>query len=222
MSSVSEEPQLTMKELKAERSQLRSSITQIIKKVKLLMSDPGNFEEVSSLAKSMEVALAQFMAIHNTYHAALTSEAQKRKSTEFQQAVVAETSEIGDRIQTWLISVQKEVEDDQKQETLLYPVTSSQLGKQMGPRSTVTTHSIASSGKLHAAAERAALEAEAATETQRQALELEELRLRQQLRQVELKTKIARAAAMEKTYAEMENLESHSGPLEKPTPIVQP
>ena len=214
--------QHTLMELKAERSQLGSSITQIIENVKLLMSDPENFEEVSSLAKSMDVALAQFMAIHNTYHAALSSETLKRKSTEFQQAVVAETSEFGDKIQTWLIRAQKEIEDDQIKETLQYPVTSSQLGKQMGPRSTVTNHSIASSGKLHAAAERAALEAEAATEAQLQALELEELRLRQQRRQIELQTKMARAAAMEKTYAELEILESHSEPLERSAPIVQP
>ena len=160
----SDPQQQTTKELKAERSQLRSNIMQIIKKVKSLMSDPENFEEVSSLAKSMEDNLAQFMAVQTTYDAALTSEAQKRKSRDFQEAVVAETSEIGDIIQTWLLGARKEVEDDQKQDTLQYPYSSSQLERQTGPRSTVTDRSIASSAKLHAAAERAALEAEAASE----------------------------------------------------------
>ena len=61
---------------------------QIIKKVKSLMSDPENFEEVSSLAKSMEDNLAQFMAVQTIYDAALTSEAQKRKSRDFQEAVL--------------------------------------------------------------------------------------------------------------------------------------
>ena len=99
-------------------------------------------------------------------------------------------------------------------------------------RTNRTSLTSASSARLKVAAEKAALEAEAAIEIQRQLLEEEELQLelrrrgdelkiRQRRRQVELQMKFAKAEAIAKIYAEAEDPYAPAFGF-PPTPLTAP
>ncbi|XP_033642413.1 uncharacterized protein LOC117302547 [Asterias rubens] len=108
---------------------------------------------------------------------------------------------------------------DQIATTFEYMDSLSQAGSRSSRATSVASGaSSASNARLRASAEKAALQAEIATGNRRQALEEEELKLRQRRRQIELETKLARAAAIEKTFAEAEN----DYDVKNSTPLVQP
>lgn len=182
--------QENIKQLKRSRSAAKGSITKIQSKIKELLLDVENINSIKDTIPELDTAFEAFEAAHETYHANLSDECDIEESQQYFDAEMTRVCNLKERID--LLTTAKETVDNHKADDALSTVSSSK------------SHSSRSSSRSSAAARKAALEAQAAMLKKRQALQEEELRLKQRIEKLELETEIAKIAAEENAYIDLE------------------
>ena len=221
----------TLEDLKTKRAHLKANVTRIVNRLKIWLEHPEDKELCSELSKRLDERFDEFMTTQRAFHQLLTDEDDIRKALTYQNTVAAEVAMIRQQLENVEEKATFQFDDKQLEDSIQPSDSASHVSRQRS--STVsratTVSSTASSLRLKAVAEKASLQAQAALETQRQAIEKEELQLEvrrleeelklvQRRRKMELQTKIAMAEAVERTYAEAQEIETPSVRFMQSTP----
>ena len=199
----------------------KPNVTRKINEITELVKDVNNLEHVQRVYYDFEESLKKFTLAHGNYHANLTDEDDVQESEAYYSVEVRRTSAFKDTIKTWLENNEFCHKNRTEQFNEIRPSDSmsnigsrTDCGSKSSRKSKVIRSDIGSlssrvsskgsafSAKAAAAAARkAVLEEEAIRLQRRQELQQQELCLKQ--RREELETKIAQAAAEERTYSEI-------------------
>lgn len=226
--------------LKQTRSAFKSSLTRKLNELEHLMSsineliDPIEVRDrISQLFESMK----NFKASHDAYHVNLVNEHDIQESCRYYQQQEERVHIVNGQFENWLANAELraraallEVTSEDSISNVSFRRKSKGSSVSCGS-STASKRSLASSaasGRLKAAARRAALEAKAASLKSLQDLQREEFNLKQRKRELIIKTEIAGAKAEERVFFEAETLQrdGNESPLDPPvnvnTPLDQP
>ena len=215
--------------LRRSRRSAKGNITKKIDQITLSMSLLLSVEEMSSIAHEFKNTVDAFRSAHANYHALLSDEEDILDSQDYYESECKRIDDFQLTIEQWIAKASSGPCENAV--SVVHPEDSvSNVGSRSRARSRASLASLrkstggssaryVQSPRLVAAAKRAALSAEAASLHKQQALQEEELRLkqeetkRQQLheearlrldqrkRELDLETKIAKVEAEERTYA---------------------
>ena len=226
--------------LRRSRRAAKGNVTKKINEITLCMSQSPLVEELLSKAQEFNKTMEAFKTAHANYHSMLSDEDEIQDSQDYYESECARIANFQEILNQFITRASAE-----NYESEIRPEDSiSNVGSRTRTRSRASHASSRKSGggslahvqspRLAAAAKRAALQADAATLHKQQAIQQEELRLRQEVikqqqlqeeaklrldqrkRQLDLERKIARAQAEEQTYA---NAELETASIKQPSEI---
>ena len=226
--------------LRRSRRAAKGNVTRKITEITLCMSQSPLMEELLSKAQEFDKTIEAFKTAHANYHSMLSDEDEIQDSQDYYESECARIANFQESLHQFITKASAE-----NYESEVRPQDSiSNVGSRTHTRSRVSRASSRKSGggslahvhgpRLAAAAKRAALQADAATLHKQQAIQQEELRLRQEVikqqqlqeeaklrldqrkRQLDLEREIARAQAEEQTYA---NAELETASIKQPPGI---
>ena len=214
--------------LRRSRRAAKGNVTKKITEITLCMSQSPLVEDLLSKAQQFTKTMEAFKTAHANYHSMLSDEDEIQDSQDYYKSECARIANFQETLNKFITKASAE-----NYESEVRPEDSiSNVGSRTHTRSRASYASSRKSGggslahvhspRLAAAAKRAALQVDAATLHKQQAIQQEELRLRQEVikqqqlqeeaklrldqrkRQLDLERKIARAQAEEQTYANAE------------------
>ena len=210
---------------KMARKSAKAFLTRKMNEITELTKAVSNVQRVQSAYCEFEEALRKFFLAHKTFHSKLSDEDDLEESKAYYEAELRRTSIFEDKIRTWINDnyiegscqtlydgndPSNEIKPSDSVSNVGKSYVSKTSRKSKGIRSEISSLSSrgsskgsAVSAKAAAAAKKAVLEEEAIRLHKRQELQQRELLLQQQREELELETKIAQAAAEERTYSEI-------------------
>ncbi|CAB3981723.1 PREDICTED: uncharacterized protein LOC107351089, partial [Paramuricea clavata] len=213
-------------QLKTARKTTKCALTRKMNEITELIKDISNVQQVQSVYCEFEEASRKFFLAHKNYHSKLTDEDDLAECIAYYEAEVRRTSAFEDKITAWLHDNVQKLNDGNDLLNEIKPSDSvSNVGTDYVSKTSRKSKSIRSevsllssrsskgsvvSAKAAAAARKAVLKEEALRLHKRQEIQKQEFLLKQQKEELELETKIAQAAAEERTYSEIGATENAS------------
>ncbi|XP_044182749.1 uncharacterized protein LOC114952001 [Acropora millepora] len=213
----------SLRKLKQTRGSKRGIVTRAQEEIRLLMTDSSNVLIVKEKLEHLHKAFQEFARAHVEYHNRLNDECDIDESEEYYKSVDQANGRLECEISSWIIACNRsrfetplaaatrEEIDDVTPDDSISNVGSrarsrhSRRSKSSSGRSKGSAASSVQSARAKAAAKKAMLEVEARKLENWQALKKEELALEMKKKGLELETEIAKAAAEELAYAQVEN-----------------
>ncbi|KAK3698421.1 hypothetical protein QZH41_001197 [Actinostola sp. cb2023] len=174
-----------------------------------------NLDKIRMKLPELDRAMNSFEAAHEIYHQHLKDEDDLEESCEYYEAEKRRVCDLSLRIEEWTkvatpSALPTNMPDlqpcDSASNTSSRGTSKTRKSNQTRSSSIASSSTSISSAKAKAAAKKAILEAEATTIRKRQALQQEELLLKQRIEELKLETEIAKADAEERAYADADDV----------------
>ena len=205
-----------LRALRQSRSASKGSVTKALNDVRNLMHDCKNIALVKEKLKKVKVTVDNFHIAHDAYHQNLTDELTIEESNKYAEIVNQSMTDIINEVDRWIACLHILLSEKLSPATCeLLSVKSKDSVSNVGSRastklphhscSKISRASAFSAAKAKATAKRAALEAEAVSLQNLEAIQKEELKSQFKRKQLELQTELGKAHAEELADSEAQS-----------------